>query len=91
MGKRMTDLHGELSRDDEYHEAYEGMEEEFQIASAMIEARKKAGLTQKQLAERMGVSQPAVAKMESGRSVSIATLKRYARATDTRLHVSFEA
>lgn len=91
MGKRVSDLHPEMMREPEYREAYEALADEFDLAAAMIEARKRAGLTQKDVAERMGISQPAVAKLESGRNLSTATLQRYAAATGTRLHVSFEA
>lgn len=65
------------------------LEDEFTVAEAMIRARAAADLTQAQLAERMGVSQPAIAKLESGKSVSLNTLKRYAQATGTRLKVEF--
>ncbi len=92
MGKKVTDLHPEMMRTDpEYREAYEAMADEFDLVAVMIDARKRAGLTQKDVAERMGVSQPAVAKIESGRNLSTATLQRYAQATGTRLRVSFEA
>ena len=65
------------------------LEDEFTVADAMISARIAAELTQTQLAERMGVSQPAIAKLESGKSVSLNTLKRYAQATGTKLKVEF--
>ena len=91
MGKKMSELHQEMMRGDpEYREAYEEFDEEFNLASAMIQARKGAGLTQEDVAKRMGISQPAVAKLESGGGVNVKTLQRYAKATGTRLHVSFE-
>ncbi|HML59359.1 helix-turn-helix domain-containing protein [Solidesulfovibrio alcoholivorans] len=47
-------------------------------------------MTQAQVAERMGVEQPVVAKTEGGRSnVSIDTLKRYAHATGCKIKVEF--
>ncbi len=56
----------------------------------MLDARQKAGLTQAQVAERMGVKQPVVAKIEGDRSnVSIDTLKRYANATGCKIKVEF--
>ncbi|MGH8585945.1 MAG: helix-turn-helix domain-containing protein [Gammaproteobacteria bacterium] len=52
----------------------------------MIEARSRAGLTQDELAKRMGTTQPVVARLESGRiRPSTRTLERLARATGSRL------
>lgn len=75
--------------DPEFIREREALEDEFTVADAMIRARIAADLTQAQLAERMGVSQPAIAKLESGKSVSLNTLKRYAQATGTKLKVEF--
>lgn len=92
MGKRVLDLHPDMLRTDpEYRAAYEALQDEFDLVAAMVEVRKRAGLTQKDVAERMGISQPAVAKIESGRSLNVNTLRRYAAATGTKLRVSFEA
>jgi len=51
----------------------------------------RAGLTQEQLARKMGTTQPVVARLESGRaSRSMRTLERLAKATGSRLAISFE-
>lgn len=51
------------------------------IAEQLYKARKKAGLTQAELASRMNVSQPMVAKLERGRgNISCDTLLKYATA-----------
>ena len=74
-----------------YRREYEGLEEEFALASAIIEARSRAGLTQEELTAKMQPSQSAVARLESGRTIpSGSTLKRLARATGTRLRITFE-
>ena len=80
---RARDLHERMMSDNpEYRREYEALEEEFALIAALLDARSKAGLTQAQVAERMGVKQPVVAKIESGRSnVSFDTIKRYAHAT----------
>jgi ribosome-binding protein aMBF1 (putative translation factor) len=85
------DLHARAMREDpEYRREYDALEEEYALIAAMLDARRKAGLTQAQLAERMGVTQPVVAKIEGGRSnVSFGTLKRYARATGCKVKVAF--
>lgn len=88
---RIRDLHKKWLGDAEYRREYEALEEEFALASAMIAARKRAGLTQAELAKQMDTSQTAIARMESGRSLpSGTTLKRFARATGTRLRITFE-
>lgn len=88
---RLKDLHKKWLGDETYRREYEALEEEFSLAAALIDARSRAGLTQKELAEKMDTSQSAVARMESGRSIpSGNTLKRFARATGTRLRITFE-
>ncbi|MEE8560281.1 MAG: helix-turn-helix transcriptional regulator [Alphaproteobacteria bacterium] len=71
--------------DPEVREAYDAMTGEFALARELIAARVRAGLTQAELAERMGTTQSAVARIESGRRLpSMKTLLRYAKATGSR-------
>ena len=87
----IKDLHKKWLRDDDYRREYDALEEEFALASALISARSRAGLTQEELAKRMDTSQSAIARMESGRSIpSGSTLMRLAKATGTRLRITFE-
>ena len=84
-------LFDEWRKDPEYVAAYDALEEEFALANALIGARAHAGLTQEELAERMGTSQSAIARLESGRSrPSTTTLAKLAAATGTKLRVRFE-
>lgn len=88
---KIADLHTKWMKSSDYREEYDALHEEFALANAMIEARRRAGLTQEELAARMNTSQSAVARMESGRTFpSGSTLKRFARATRSRLKISFE-
>ena len=64
---------------------YDALEEEFALAHELLAARNKAKLTQAQVAKRMGTSQSAVARLESGRAPSIASLRKYAKATGSRV------
>jgi transcriptional regulator with XRE-family HTH domain len=89
--KKPADLHKQWLCDPAYLDAYEALEDEFALASAIIETRSSAGLTQEQLAERMNTSQAAIARLESGRAMpSTRTLEKFAEATGTRLKISFE-
>ncbi len=71
--------------------AYDALEEEFALASALIKARSEADMTQEEVAKAMGTTQAVVARLESGRTLpSTRTLERFAKATHTRLRISFE-
>ncbi len=88
---RITDLHMKWMKEPKYRKAYEALEEEFALASAVIDARNRAGLTQQALARKMGTTQPVVARLESGRTrPSMRTLERLAEATGSRLLIRFE-
>ncbi len=60
------EVHAELMKRPGYKEAYDALEPEFAIYDAIIEARIKENLTQKQLAEKIGIKQSALARIESG-------------------------
>ena len=93
MRKRILakDVHKKWLKDPAYREAYDSLAEEFALAAAVIEARSRAGLTQEELAERMGTTQPVVARLESGRiRPSTRTLERLAQANGSRLIIRFE-
>ncbi len=56
---------------------------------ALYEARKSAGLTQKQLAEKLGTTQANIAELERGkRNITFSTLAKYARACGKRVAVT---
>lgn len=70
--------------------AYDALEDEFAVLDALLNARKEAGLTQAEVAARMGVSQPVLARIESSissrkHSPTLATLRRYAEACGKKL------
>ncbi len=78
-------------KDPDYVQAFDAAEGEFSMAAALIEARTRADLSQAELAKRMGTTQSAIARLESGRfHPSQQTLEKLARATGTRLRISFE-
>ena len=72
----------EQLRDEKLRKEYEDLEPEFELAKEVITLRKTCNLTQKQLAEQMGTSQPAIVRLESGNyhNISLAFLRRLADA-----------
>jgi transcriptional regulator with XRE-family HTH domain len=87
---RISEMHKKWMKEPKYRKAYEALEEEFVLASAVVDARNRAGLTQEALAQKMGTTQPVVARLESGRThPSMRTLERLADATGSRLLISF--
>ena len=85
------ELFEEWRKDPDYVQAYDALEDEFALVKQLTAARAKANLSQAELAERMGTSQSAIARMESGRAMpSTRTLEKLAAATGTKLRISFE-
>ena len=71
--------------------AYNALEAEFALASSLIKARSEADMTQEQVAQAMGTTQAVVARLESGKALpSTRTLERFAKATRSRLRITFE-
>jgi len=77
-------------QDPEVRAEWDALEPEFTIIQAIIDARKKTGLTQKQLSERTGIAQSDISKMENGNAnPSLNTLKRLAAAMGMILKIEF--
>jgi len=74
-----------------FREAYEHYHEALSVGLKIKAVREHAGLTQKQVADRMGVSQQVVSRLESGEvdNPTIDTLARLAKVTGRRLRVEF--
>ncbi len=77
-------------KDPEFARAYEEIQPEMSVIRAMIEARLSQNLTQKELAERTGISQTEISKLENGtRNPSIKLLQRLADGMGMVLNVTF--
>jgi transcriptional regulator with XRE-family HTH domain len=64
------------------------IEEELRLAAGLTALREEAGLSQRELAKRIGVSQPRVAAIERSRNVTLDVLEDYVGAIGGRLEVS---
>jgi ribosome-binding protein aMBF1 (putative translation factor) len=70
---------------------YERTRTSIMVGSAVRAARRRAGVSQSELAERAGTSQPSIARLEKGQvSPTVITLDRIARALGTDLVIDFE-
>ena len=73
-----------------YKEKYDEAAPEFELLRKMLEARKRAGLTQEQVAEKMGTKATAITRLESAtseHSPKVETLRKYAEAVGCRLNI----
>jgi ribosome-binding protein aMBF1 (putative translation factor) len=83
--KRLQKIKSKMLADREVRAAYKALSDEFDLARELIGARVRAGLTQAEVAERMGTTQSVVARLESGAQMpSVNTLLKFAKATRSR-------
>jgi transcriptional regulator with XRE-family HTH domain len=73
---------------------YDALSSEFDLLQQMLRARTKAGLSQAEVATRMGTKAPAITRLESSlgnrkHSPSLDTIKRYAEAVGCQLEIKF--
>jgi ribosome-binding protein aMBF1 (putative translation factor) len=88
---KIKDLHKAWMKDPAYRKEYDALEEEFTVMAAIAKARRRAGLSQAELARRMKTTQSTVARLESGRGQpSTRPLARFTKATGHRLKISFQ-
>ncbi|SFC60127.1 helix-turn-helix domain-containing protein [Butyrivibrio sp. YAB3001] len=86
----LQELTDELMQDPEFKKEYEALQPEMDITRAILDARIRAGMTQIELAEKSGISQADISRLEKGtRNPSIALLKRLAEAMDSTLKIEF--
>lgn len=81
------------ARDPAFANAYAALADEFAALAELVRARQQAALTQADVADRMGVAQATVARLESSagsrkHAPSLATLRRYADAVGCELRIT---
>lgn len=80
----------EQLKDSEFQKEWNNLEPEFNTIQALIDTRKQKHLTQKQLAERTGIDQADISKIETGNAnPSLQMLKRLADGMDMILKLEF--
>ncbi len=87
------DMIATWKQDPTFRKEYDALAEEFALFDALVSARHQAGLTQEEVAERMGTKTPAVARLEAGggrqrHAPSLTTLRKYAAAVGCRLEIT---
>jgi DNA-binding XRE family transcriptional regulator len=76
--------------DPEVRAEYDALEDEFNLARAVIALRAESGLTQRDLAERVGIKQPQLARIEAGRQIpKLETLALLAEGAGYTIEVNF--
>jgi transcriptional regulator with XRE-family HTH domain len=81
-----------MMKNPEVKAEYAAQTEEFALLDELLRARRRAGLTQAEVAKRMGTMTPAIARLEAGggskgHSPSVATLRKYAKAVGCSLEI----
>ncbi len=89
----MNDLHKYLEKqlkNPEFRAEHEATRIEFEVAQALIEARTSMNMTQQELAERSGIRQSNISRIESGNcSPTVATLQLLAKGLGKQLSINF--
>lgn len=77
-------------QDDEFRKEYEAIQPEMDVIRAIVDARTSQNMTQKELAERTGINQADISKLENGtRNPSVNLLKRLAEGMNMTLKIEF--
>jgi len=81
----------ELLKNEKFTKEYRKLEPQYAVISQMINLRTKKGITQKELAEKIGTKQSAIARLESGNfNPTFDFLQKTAKALGTKLVVNFK-
>ena len=81
----------ELMKDPEFAREYEALGPQYELLLSIIDQRRRKGLSQRELAEKIGTKQPVISRLESGNArPSLTLLDRVAEALDARVVVRLE-
>ena len=86
-----NELKKELLKDSETYKEYKNLEPEYEIIKEIIKARINQNISQKELAEKIGIKQTNISRLESGEyNPSLKFLKKIAKGLGKELHISFK-
>ena len=88
--RKFNDFLDEQLQDEEFKKEYDDIQPELDVIKAIVDARISKNLTQKELAQRTGINQADISKLEYGiRNPSINLLKKLAEGMDMALKIEF--
>lgn len=89
--KSFKQLKKTLLKDPKLKAEYDKLTPEYQLVQAVIQKRIQQGLSQSQLAQKVGTKQSAISRLESGRyNPSLTFLTKIAKALDSTINISFQ-
>jgi ribosome-binding protein aMBF1 (putative translation factor) len=90
--KNFKGSHSNKDEKSGFKKAWHDLDNEFELLESIIKARESAGLTQEELAKRIGTKQPALSRLERGgfQKANIETLRKIAEALDVKLVIKFQ-
>ena len=87
---KLNDYLQEKLKDPEFKKEFDALAPEYEIIEAIIDARMEQHITQKELAEKIGIKQSHISRLESGNyNPSLRFLKKVASGLGKELHISF--
>ncbi len=88
--RTFDDMLSNQLKDENFRKEYEAIQPEMDVIRAIVDARTSQNLTQKDLAERTGINQADISKLENGtRNPSVNLLKRLADGMGMALKIEF--
>ena len=88
--RTFDDMLAKQLQNEDFRKEYEAIQPEMDVIRAIVEARTSQNLTQKELAERTGINQADISKLENGtRNPSLKLLKRLAHGMGMQLKIEF--
>ena len=88
----LQQLKARALQNEEVRSEYDALQDEFELINKLLTMRTTAGLTQEELAKRMGTKKSNISRLETGNTnPSLKTLRKYARACGFAITMDFHA
>lgn len=86
----LDELKKEAFKNPNVKKEYDALEEEFELIKALVDMRQKAGLTQDEIAQKMGTQKSNISRLESGAgNPGWKTLQKYAHACGFKIQLQY--